>query len=150
MKLSIQLFLFLLLAFTSLAQVDLSSGKIEGQILTTDQQPAPFVNVQLKNTRIGVVTDESGRFSIATVKPGQYTLLATGVGFETLRETITVEAGQTTQAHFQIKTAVQQLQTVEITGRKETSYKNDYSFSATKTQVRSKTFHKPFRRLRKS
>ncbi len=108
-------------------------GRVEGRLQTPDGQPAAFVNVQVKGSRSGAVTDEQGNFAITNVKPGQYTLLASGVGFETLRESISVAGGQTAQVSLTIQPAVTQLQTVEITGRKETTYTNENSFVGSKT-----------------
>ncbi|GAB3220006.1 TonB-dependent siderophore receptor [Spirosoma arcticum] len=135
MKRVLYLLILLLMSGVSHAQIDSSARtNIQGNILTTDGQPAPFVSITLKGSRIGTTTDGEGKFFLKDIKPGSYTLQASGVGFETLRENITVVGEQVTQVSYRIATAVKQLQTVEVTGRKETTYKNDYSF-ALKTQV---------------
>lgn len=122
----------LLCTLPSFAQTD-ARGKIEGRLTTAENNPAAFVNVVLKGTRLGTTSDENGSFIFSNVEPGQYTLQASSVGVETLRETVTVTGEQTVQVSYQLKTSVKQLQTVEIIGRKETTYTNEQSFIGSKT-----------------
>ena len=56
-------FLFLLFSITIQAQV-----KVSGVVLDEQNQPLPFVNVYLKKTTIGTVTDEQGRFKLTSSK----------------------------------------------------------------------------------
>jgi iron complex outermembrane recepter protein len=126
------LLFFVLTALAATAQTPDAPGSIEGRI-ATNGQPAAFVNISLKGTRTGTTTDDAGTFRLGGVAAGTYTLQASGVGFETLRETISVVAGQTLQLNLSILPSVKQLQTVEITGRKETTYTNDQSFIGSKT-----------------
>src|SRR5215203_4098956 len=47
-------------------------GGITGKVATTDNQPAAFVSVLIKENGFSAVTDENGRFSIRGLKEGVY------------------------------------------------------------------------------
>jgi iron complex outermembrane receptor protein len=128
-------FLLFLAMLQLRAQSTDQAGRIEGIIMTTSEKPAAFIHVTLKGLKSGATTDDLGKFTFSDIKPGQYTLQTSGVGFQMLQQQISVQEGQTLSLKLTIQEASEQLQTVEITGRRESTYKNEYSFSATKTQV---------------
>lgn len=71
-------FLFLIFTcFISNAQI-----KISGQVLDTNNEPLPYVNVYFKNTTKGVVTGFDGRFQLTTPKK-RGKIEISFVGFET-------------------------------------------------------------------
>lgn len=73
------------------AQNAIISGTVTDK---ADKSPIPGVNVIIKGTSIGVPTDENGKYSLA-VKPGQYNLEFTFIGYETVLMTaVTVKAGE--------------------------------------------------------
>jgi iron complex outermembrane receptor protein len=71
------------------------NGAITGSVKTSDGQPAEFVNVGLKGTNSGAVTNKTGLFIINNVTPGSYLLIISSVGLETKQVNIEVGAGQT-------------------------------------------------------
>jgi iron complex outermembrane receptor protein len=111
-----------------------NTGIVNGTVTAANRQPASYVNVLIKGTTIGISTDETGSFSLESPE-GSVTLVFTGIGFAEYERAVEVVAGQTLTLDVQLSEQVTALQTVEITGRKETTYKSEYSFSATKTQV---------------
>src|SRR5690554_1557906 len=91
------LFIILFLGFTPLyAQV--SQVTISGLVrVEQDRSPLPFVNVVLfeglDSTFVsGTVTNESGLFTISSVKPGNYTMRLSIVGFE--RRYVPIQVGR--------------------------------------------------------
>lgn len=72
------------------------TGTVKGTVKTSDDEPAAFVNISLKDTGKGAVTDVSGNFSIKNVKPGDYVLQLSSVGFKAIEKAITVQAGEET------------------------------------------------------
>jgi iron complex outermembrane recepter protein len=124
------LLLFLLVSSVSaFAQ----NGVIKGQIKTNAGQPAESVNVILKGTGKGTVTSESGDFEFTGLSAGTYNLIGTGLGFKKIEKNIRLSEGATEVLELTAIDNAQELQTVEITGRRETTYKNDLSFIASKT-----------------
>ncbi|MBC8401564.1 MAG: TonB-dependent receptor [Candidatus Marinimicrobia bacterium] len=53
-------------------------------------QPLPNVNVYLKNTFTGAITDFNGYFSIPNVTPGVHTIVVSFIGYEKISTTIEV------------------------------------------------------------
>jgi iron complex outermembrane receptor protein len=57
-------------------------GSIEGKIVTTDNQPAAFVTVGLKEINRFTITDDKGNFIIKNIKQGTYTLQVSMTGLQ--------------------------------------------------------------------
>ena len=71
------------------------SANVRGFVYTKDNgEPVLFTNVYMKGTTYGASTDVNGFFSITKLPPGTYTLLITYLGYDSLKETITVKAGE--------------------------------------------------------
>ena len=108
-------------------------GEIKGKIRTFSDEPAEAVTVVLKGTGKGTITDSKGEFEFRDLSSGTYQLIASGVGIRSIEKKINLKAGESVEVKWVVEESAQELQTVEITGRKETSYKNDLSFIASKT-----------------
>lgn len=66
---------------------------IEGKILnSTDKTPVANASVFLNNSVTGTKTDDKGLFTMTSVRQGQYDLVVSCVGFETLHKDIAVNA----------------------------------------------------------
>lgn len=90
------LFLPLIVSFIGLSQ----TGTIEGVVLDKEmnESPLPFANVIVKGTSTGTTTDFDGKFALANLSPGTYTLVFSFVGYETRSlENVVVEGGKFTQ-----------------------------------------------------
>lgn len=109
-------FLAFCLIFTVLLASAQSTGTLKGFLYEKGNGEAvPFANVFLKGTTIGVNTDLNGFFSINRIPPGNYTLLITSLDFDTIRESITIKAGDMLQRKFFAVKGGLNLQEVEIT-----------------------------------
>ncbi len=64
---------------------------IRGSLLDKDGEPVVGALVRLLPTQRGTVTNAEGLFSISGVGPGEYTLVITALGIDTLREAIRVD-----------------------------------------------------------
>lgn len=74
------------------------SGTISGSISDSEMQEEPllFANVALKNTLWSEQTNFHGNFEFSDVPTGDYILIVTYLGYETLEMPLTVKAGETT------------------------------------------------------
>lgn len=81
-------------------------------------EPVIFSNVYLERTTYGASTDINGYFSITKIPAGTYTLLVTYLGYDTLRQEVTLRAGEVINKRFNIKEASVSLQTINITADK--------------------------------
>ncbi|MFH7014406.1 TonB-dependent receptor domain-containing protein [Flavobacterium sp. FlaQc-52] len=87
------LLITLFICSISIAQ---NKGTISG-VLTdkeSNNQSLPFANVLLKGTKISANTDIDGKYSLS-VNPGNYTIIFSFVGYESVEQPVTVTAGQT-------------------------------------------------------
>ncbi|SKB57229.1 TonB-dependent receptor [Dyadobacter psychrophilus] len=118
--------LFILSASAVFAQ----NGRITGQILSSDGQPAEQVSVGIKGSSKGSVSDAAGKFVIERVKPGTYSLLVSFVGLETQEKPVEVIAGETANVSFTLSESANQLQEVIVKGGNP--YKSDQVSSSLK------------------
>ena len=103
-RLSIAIFLLLVFApFEVSAQ-----GTIAGRIVEADTgEPLIGVNVIVVGTQFGAATDIDGNYSIPSMRPGEYSVRVSYIGFETLLFTgIQVQDGQTTRLDVRLQPAV--------------------------------------------
>lgn len=115
---------FFFISATTFAQTG-----ITGQVKDISNKPVEKVTVKIVNSSKATFTDEQGAFSFNDLPAGKYTLQFTSTGFESLRKT--VNSGSFSEITLVPSNEV--LQTVEITGRKESGYKNTNSFIGSKT-----------------
>jgi iron complex outermembrane recepter protein len=99
------------------------TGTIKEQIQTSDRQPAAYVNVVIKETGKGTISDEAGTYLLKLIKAGAYTVITSFVGFQTQEKQVTVESGQTVDLHFSQIESAQQLSEVVITDRRNLNEK---------------------------
>lgn len=94
-----------------------NNGTIRGTIITSDGNPAAFVTVRLKNSKSGNISNEQGEYTIKNVKPGQWIVVVTTVASATQEKEVTVSAGQTSKADFELPENAAQLQEITVSSR---------------------------------
>ena len=65
---------------------------VRGQITDVDHRALPGASIQIEKLGTRVVSDESGYYTLAGLKPGTYTIKVTYVGYEPVYKTITVSS----------------------------------------------------------
>jgi iron complex outermembrane recepter protein len=130
-------FLLIQILFFTGTSVYAQSGKIQGTVKDAQGQLLPGATILVEDNRTGTSSDASGQFEI-TIKPGQYRLAVSMVGFETIYRDVTVTEDEVTVIDAPLAESKNVLQQVEIIGRKEQSYKNTSSFVGSKTELNSK------------
>lgn len=112
-----RLFIFFFLCILSLSCFGQST--ISGRVVdASDNKPMPFVNVFLGNSMVGVATTDSGMFSLAHVKTGKYELIVSFIGFETYRQTLSVN-GNINLPDIKLKQKVNSLKEVTIKNKED-------------------------------
>lgn len=90
------------------------NGIITGKVTATDgKTPIPQANVFLSNTTSGSATTEDGTFRLSGLKPGQYTLVVSIIGYESYTKTVLV-GSQPIHLDIQLSTQVSELREVTI------------------------------------
>tara|TARA_R110002050_G_scaffold204522_2_gene340017 strand:- start:1400 stop:4294 length:2895 start_codon:yes stop_codon:yes gene_type:complete len=95
MKYSLLTLFLLLTAFLNAQE----NGSIVGKIIDkeSNDEPLAFANVLIKGTTKGTTTDFDGLFELANVEPGNYTIVFSYLGYESVEiPNVTVEAGKVT------------------------------------------------------
>ena len=84
------------------------SGNLAGKILEEGTgEPLTGVNVFIRGTSFGAASDLDGDYIIRNIRPGEYTVEFTYVGFERVLHTaIRITAGQTTTLNISLKEQV--------------------------------------------
>lgn len=124
---------FLCIIPSLLAQEAIS---VRGRVTDTQGQPLLGVSVILEGTTKGASTNEKGFYEIHHVPVGKQTFVFSSMGYQTVKQDFDVApnpSGTHTHLDITLQEEAQQLQEVEIIGRRESSYKNTTSFSGTKT-----------------
>ncbi|MEM8568336.1 MAG: carboxypeptidase-like regulatory domain-containing protein [Bacteroidota bacterium] len=90
-----------------------TNKKIKGQVTSIeDDEPLPGVNIILKGTTIGTVTDIDGNYSLDLQGGSENTLVASFIGLSAQE----VEVGDRSQVDIQLSPDVVQLSEVVVTG----------------------------------
>ncbi len=98
------LIILLGISFPVIAQ----TGNISGTITEEGtNETLPGVNVRIVGSNFGAATDPDGKFIIRNIRPGEYTIELTFIGFQVVQVTsIIVVAGETTEVNQSMKEQV--------------------------------------------
>ncbi|EZH74011.1 TonB-dependent receptor [Aquimarina atlantica] len=81
--------IFILLLLVSGILQAKNTFDISGKV-TANNESLPFVNIYLKGTKIGAVSQENGNFIIENIPEGDYVLIASFTGFKTYQKQISL------------------------------------------------------------
>jgi len=109
-----QVFLFCLLLIAT--NVFSQEGSIKGKILDVEMnnEPLLFANIQIKDTNYVAQTNFHGNFEIANLTTGDYTLVISYPGYETIEMLVTVENGIETKINNGLKAKTINMQDVSM------------------------------------
>jgi len=110
------LLLAILLSFTASAQ----EGIIRGNVFDdASGEPVMFATVRLLGTNTGTTTNEEGFFSLLEVAPGNYTVVVSFIGYDSVATQATVKPGEVVYLRMTMKEAGVNLGVVDVTGTRE-------------------------------
>lgn len=93
-----------------------ATGQISGTVTGDDGAPLSGASVMVQGTDIGVLTDNSGRFTLSGVQAGEQTVRAQMIGYTPATTSVTVAAGQTATANLVLIASAVQLEGVVAVG----------------------------------
>jgi hypothetical protein len=82
-------------------------------------EPVIFTNVYLKGTTFGAATDVNGYFAITRIPPGNYTLIVTYLGFDTLQMNVTLNAHEVLTKNLLLKQGFYTLEQFQVSAERE-------------------------------
>ncbi|MDE6783622.1 MAG: carboxypeptidase-like regulatory domain-containing protein, partial [Paramuribaculum sp.] len=96
-----------------------TDANIVGHVVdAVDGEHLPFCLITLEGSKLTVMTDASGHYTLRDLKPGHYTLTAAYTGYSPASLSIDVEAGKTVEANFELKADAFMLDQVVVTSNK--------------------------------
>ncbi|MBK0369400.1 TonB-dependent receptor [Flavobacterium agrisoli] len=104
--------------FMSTATWAQQAASIIGTVSTTDNKQASSISVVLKGTKIGTVTNDVGAYEIKNLKPGNYTLRVSSVGYASKEKNITIVSNEVITENFVLIATSEQLDEIVIEGAK--------------------------------
>ncbi len=112
--------LTLLIILIGMETVSAQKGTIRGFVYDKENgEPVLFTNVYLRGTNYSGTTDVNGYYSINSIAPGNYLLMVTSIGYDSLLLNVEVKDGDLLSKQLYIKKGVIRLKTVEISAEKE-------------------------------
>lgn len=99
-----------------------SSGAINGKVITVDGQAAAYVTVLLTNTSKETITDQEGKFELRKIKPGNYLLATSLLGYSSTETLIEVKPNETTHVKIQLQVTYAELLEVIVKSNARSKY----------------------------
>lgn len=125
-------FLVFWLILFSVVTSHAQNGEIRGFVYEKDNsEPSIYTSVFLSGTTLGGQTNLDGFFNISKIPPGNYTLMVTSVGFDTLKMAIEVKAGDMLTKKLYITKSTIEMKEVVISAETEAK-KTDVRVSVNK------------------
>lgn len=102
---------------------------LSGHIKTELGETIPGASVLVRNTSIGTTTDSDGSFAIPDLKPGNYIIEISAVGFQKVSETVSIKTGEPVKLSFSLKENQTHLREVQVYGKTETQVIKEQAFA---------------------
>ena len=109
--------------FTVLAPHAYAQGVVEGRV-TSEDAPVPNANIRVADTPVGTSADAQGFYRLEELEPGEYVLVVSAVGYQTVRKPVRVTSG-TTPVDFTLEQATLMGEEVVVTGTMREQYVKD-------------------------
>ena len=93
-----------------------AGGYVKGKVMIDrNNSPLPYATVRLEGTTHGTATREDGTFELKIPEPGIWTLVISGIGYETHRQVIRINSGQTLTVSVALEEGMVQMEEVVVT-----------------------------------
>ncbi|MEM8906544.1 MAG: TonB-dependent receptor, partial [Bacteroidota bacterium] len=107
------LFLLGLLLWTAAAG---AQTNLFGSISDANGEPLPGANIVLDNTEYGTIADSDGFFIFFNLEAGEYEVVVSYLGYQTIRQKAVVTKGQKTEVEITLAAATYEIKPIEIQG----------------------------------
>lgn len=97
------------------------TGKLSGEVVEAETgDPLPGANVRIEGTTKGAAANEDGEYTIFQVQPGTYTIVASFVGYQTVRRrNVEIVSGVTERLDFELQGAEFEGQEIVVTAQED-------------------------------
>ena len=81
-----------------------SDANLIGHVLDKNtKEHLAYINVSIKGTTVGTVTDQTGHYFLKNLPEGTYTVVVTSIGYKTVERKVTLKKGKTVEADFEVE-----------------------------------------------
>jgi hypothetical protein len=114
-----KLITFLVFCTTFIAKSYSQTGEVRGFVyMSNNGEPLGFVNIIIKENRLGTASDENGFYSIAKLEPGKYTLICTSLGYDSSVVKIEIKPNRITKLDFFLKESSYDFNEITVSAEK--------------------------------
>lgn len=78
----------------------------------------PYIRIALKGTTIGTITDATGHYFLKNLPEGDFTLIASAIGYKTVEKQVTLVSGKTIEVNFEIEEDAVHLEGVVVSANR--------------------------------
>ena len=121
-KFAIPLLSFLFILLTSTNVWAQEKATIKGQVSLTNNVYADNVSIVLKGTKIGTTTDSQGNYEIKNIKPGNYVIRVSSIGYSSKEKSISLNTGDEIIENFTISPNSEELDEIVVNGNKKNTF----------------------------
>ena len=115
------LFFFTLLLIFSAFEANAQNALVRGNVYDKETgDPIPFANVYIEGTTKGTNTDLDGFYALADVEPGNYTVVATFIGYDTARVDVKLTKNDIEYASLYLTESSVNIGVVDISASRQT------------------------------
>jgi outer membrane receptor for ferrienterochelin and colicins len=111
------LFLSILFLYLLPLRSQHSDANIFGDV-QCEGEHLPFATVHIEGTSIGTATDITGHYMLIDLEPGTHVLVATSMGYSTVRKTVTIQKDEVLEVNFVLEEETMSIDEVVVTGTK--------------------------------
>jgi TonB-dependent receptor len=112
------LFTIFIIIFLSAGFINAQTGRITGKVTDAkDKDALPGASVYLEGTVIGTATSIEGTYDISNIKPGNYKVIFSYVGYENKVIPVTIVANKTVTLNAALSWSSKELGEVVVTGQ---------------------------------
>ena len=98
------------------------NGSVRGRVIMPKEEEAP-INIGIKGTNIGTITNKDGEYIIQNLKPGNYTLQASYIGYKPQEINVAVIPGRETIAPtIRMQRTEKEIAEVLVVGNHQSDY----------------------------
>ncbi len=109
-----RLIILLLCSIAGFTQNNTDANIIGHVINKNSKEHIPNINVSIKGTTNGTVTDATGHYFLKNLPIGNFTIVVSGLGFKSEEKEITLVSGKTIEVDFEIEEDQIQLESIVI------------------------------------
>lgn len=95
------------------AQRPKTDANIVGHVVSGENH-LPFATIALKGTTIGAFTDETGHFQITNLPTGEFTVIASCVGYKSVEKHVAISENQTIELKFELQEDILNLSEIVV------------------------------------